>query len=237
MNTKILILTISSALLLTACFDTKKEVKKPDVTSLKTQKEKAAYVIGTQLGKQLMISKDDINLDAMKLGMKDVFSGTKSRLSDDEIRKTMETFTKAKQKREVAMVDKFSNLNIKEGKAYLQANKKKDGVITLESGLQYSVIKKGTGKSPKLTDTVVTHYHGTLIDGTVFDSSYDRGETVSFPVNAVIKGWTEALQKMKVGSKWHLVIPAELAYGKRGAPPSIGPDATLVFDVELLEIK
>ncbi len=237
MNTKILILTISSALLLTACFDTKKEVKKPDVTSLKTQKEKAAYVIGTQLGKQLMISKDDINLDAMKLGMKDVFSGTKPRLTNDEMSKAMEAFTQAKQKREVAMVDKFSSHNLKEGNAYLEANKLKAGVTTLESGLQYNVIKEGTGKSPKLTDKVVTHYHGTLIDGTVFDSSYDRGEAVSFPVNAVIKGWTEALQKMKVGSKWHLVIPAELAYGKRGAPPSIGPDATLIFDVELLEVK
>ncbi|WP_321777814.1 FKBP-type peptidyl-prolyl cis-trans isomerase [Sulfurimonas sp.] len=237
MNSKILILTISSALLLTACFDTKKEVKKPDVISLKTQEQKAAYVIGTQLGKQLMISKDDINLDAMKLGMSDVFSGKKPRLSNDEMRKTMEAFSQVKKKRELAMVDKFSNQNIKEGKAFLEANKKKDGVITLKSGLQYNVIKEGKGKSPKLTDTVVTHYHGTLIDGTVFDSSYDRGETVSFPVNAVIKGWTEALQKMKVGSKWHLVIPAELAYGKRGAPPSIGPDATLAFDVELLEIK
>ena len=166
MNTKFLILTISSALLLTACFDTKKEVKKPDVTQLKTQEQKAAYVIGTQLGKQLMISKDDINLDAMKLGIKDVFSGTKSRLSNDEMRKTMEAFTQVKKKRELAMVDKFSNHNIKEGKAFLEANKKKDGVITLPSGLQYSVIKQGKGKSPKLTDTVVTHYHGTLIDGT-----------------------------------------------------------------------
>ncbi len=205
---------------------------------LKTQEQKASYVIGIQLGKQLMISKDDINLDAMKLGMQDVFSGIKPKLSNDEMRQAMVSYQESKKKREIAMSGKFSSNNKQKGEDYLAANKKKKGVVTLSSGLQYKVLKSGTGKvSPKITDKVVTHYHGTLIDGTVFDSSYDRGEAVSFPVNAVIKGWTEALTKMKVGDKWQLVIPSNLAYGEQGAPPSIGPSATLIFDVELLKIQ
>lgn len=207
-------------------------------TSLKSQEAKASYVIGLQLGKQLITTKDDIDLDAMKLGMQDIFSGHKPRLSNDEMQAAAKHFQETKNKKELAMISKFSAHNKKEGAEYLAANKKKKGVKTLPSGLQYKVLKSGNGKvSPKATDKVVTHYRGTLIDGTVFDSSYDRGEAVSFPVNAVIKGWTEALQKMKVGDKWQLVIPSDLAYGEQGAPPSIGPDATLIFDVELLKIN
>lgn len=206
--------------------------------SLKSQEQKAGYVIGIQLGKQLLITKDDIDLDAMKQGMKDMFTGKKPRLSNDEMRSAMTTYQESKKKRELAMMSKFSDHNKKEAVAYLAANKKKKGVTTLASGLQYKILKSGKGKvHPKATDKVVTHYHGTLIDGTVFDSSYDRGEAVSFPVNAVIKGWTEALMKMNVGDKWQLVIPANLAYGEQGAPPKIGPGATLIFDVELLEIQ
>ena len=207
-------------------------------TPLKSEASKASYVIGIELGKQLMISKDYIDLDAMKLGMKDIFSGTKPRLTNDEMRQAMLDYQQSKKKRELAMAEKFSKHNKKEGKAYWEANKKKKGVITLPSGLQYKVLKSGNGKiSPKLTDKVVTHYHGTLIDGTVFDSSYNRGEAVSFRVNAVIKGWSEALMKMKVGDKWQLVIPSNLAYGEQGAPPSIGPGATLIFNIELLKIN
>jgi FKBP-type peptidyl-prolyl cis-trans isomerase FklB len=206
--------------------------------TLKSQEKKASYVIGIQLGKQLMISKDYIDLEAMKLGMQDIFTGKKPKLSNDEMRSAMIAYQESKKKREIAMTSKFSNHNKTEGAAYLASNKKKKGVITLASGLQYKVLKSGKGKvSPKSTDKVVTHYHGTLIDGTVFDSSVQRGEAVSFPVNAVIKGWTEALQKMKVGDKWQLVIPSNLAYGEQGAPPSIGPGATLIFDVELLKIN
>lgn len=206
--------------------------------TLKTQEQKASYAIGIRLGTQLMISKDDVDLDAMKLGMQDIFDGNKPKLSNDEMRSAMKVYQESKKKRELAMMEKFSTHNKAEGAIYLASNKKKKGVITLPSGLQYKVLKSGNGKiHPKLTDKVVTHYHGTLIDGTVFDSSVERGQAVSFPVNAVIKGWTEALQKMKVGDKWQLVIPPELAYGEQGAPPSIGPDATLIFDVELLQIK
>lgn len=206
-------------------------------SKLKTQEQKASYTIGVQLGTQLMISKDDIELDALKMGMKDIFSGTATRLSNDEMRQAMMNYQEKKKMREVAMATKFSAHNKKEGADYLAKNKNKKGVVTLPSGLQYKVLRSGNGKSPKLTDTVVTNYHGTLIDGTVFDSSMDRGKSVSFPVNAVIKGWTEALLKMKIGDKWELVIPSHLAYGEQGAPPKITPGATLVFIVELLDIK
>lgn len=200
---------------------------------LKTQEQKAAYVIGTQLGKQLLLSKDDLNLDALKLGMQDVFTAKKSKLTNAQMQKAVNVFQEKKMAKEKALIEELA----KEGKAFLDKNKSKKGVVTLASGLQYKVLKKGEGKiSPKASDTVKTHYHGTLINGVVFDSSYERGTPVSFPVNGVIKGWTEALLKMKVGDKWQLVVPSALAYGKRGAPPSIGPDATLIFDVELLEI-
>ncbi|MBU1657705.1 FKBP-type peptidyl-prolyl cis-trans isomerase [bacterium] len=207
-------------------------------TALVTQKQKAGYVIGVELGKQLIVSKDDLDVDAMMIGLKDMFSGTKPKLTNDEMRQAMMNYQESKKVKEQAMMERFMKQNKKDSEAFLLANKKKKGVITLPSGLQYKVLQSGKGKvSPKITDTVVTHYHGTLMNGTVFDSSYERGEAVSFPVNAVIKGWTEALTKMKVGDKWQLLIPAELAYGERGAPPSIGPNAALIFDVELLEIQ
>ncbi len=206
--------------------------------SLKSQEQKVGYVLGVEIGKQLIVSKEDIDLKALTQGMEDVFSGNKPKLSNEAMQDAMMKYQASKKIKERAMQEKFVSHNKKEGEAYLAANKKKTGVITLASGLQYNVIKSGSGKtSPKPTDTVVTNYHGTLINGTVFDSSYDRGQAVSFPVNAVIKGWSEALVKMKVGDKWHLVIPSHLAYGEQGAPPSISPGATLVFDVELLEIK
>jgi len=203
-------------------------------TSLKTQEQQAGYFIGIQMGTQLKNSKEDIDLDALKLGMEDIFAGEKPKLTNEQMQKAMMAFQNSKQKREMALLEKSK----KESIAYLEENKKKEGVITLESGLQYKVLKSGEGKvSPALTDTVVTHYRGTLSNGTLFDSSYDRGAPATFPVNGVIPGWTEALQKMKVGDKWQLVIPGSLAYGKRGAPPTIAPDATLLFDIELLEIK
>ncbi len=207
-------------------------------SALKSQQQKAGYILGLEIGKQLVISKDDLDLEAMNLGLKDVFSGAKPKLTNEEMSKVMISYEESRKTKEKAMLDKFMVENKKMGDAYLSANKKKDGVVTLDSGLQYKVLKSGTGKvSPKATDTVVTHYHGTLINGTVFDSSYERNEPVTFPVSGVIKGWTEALQKMKVGDKWQLVIPSNLAYGERGAPPTITPNATLIFDVELLEIK
>ena len=205
---------------------------------LKTQNQKSSYVIGVEIGKQLMVSKDDLDLESMMLGMKDVFANNKPKLTNDEMRTAMTSYQETKEKKEKAMIEKFTKENKKLSDEYLAANKKKKGVVTLPSGLQYKVLKSGTGKvSPKATDTVETHYHGKLLDGTVFDSSVERGQPVSFAVNGVIKGWTEALMKMKVGDKWELVIPAELAYGDRGAAPKIAPGATLIFEVELLNIK
>jgi len=203
-------------------------------SSLKTENQQASYAIGLQLGQQLSISKENVDLEALKLGIQDTFSGTKPRVTNDQMRKAMMAFQEKTQKKQQALLAKLGQ----EGDAFRKANKKKKGVVTLPSGLQYKVLKKGTGKvSPKATDTVVTHYHGTLPNGVVFDSSYERGTPATFAVNGVIKGWTEALQKMKVGDKWQLVLPPELAYGARGAGQKIGPNATLVFDVELLEIK
>lgn len=205
---------------------------------LKTQNQKSSYVIGVEYGKQLMVSKDDIDIDAIVMGMKDVFENAKPKLTDEEMRNAMTTYQDSVQRKEKAMLKKLTRKNKKESLAYLEENSKKEGVVTLPSGLQYKVLKSGDGKkSPRLKDMVVTHYHGTLIDGTVFDSSYARGKTIMFPVDGVIKGWSEALMKMKVGDKWQLVIPSELAYGERGAAPKIAPGATLLFDLELLEIK
>jgi FKBP-type peptidyl-prolyl cis-trans isomerase FklB len=228
MQKKVQLLLVTSALLCTAL---------SAQSALTTQQQKAGYIIGIEMAKQLIVSKDDLDLDALKLGMHDVFTGAKPKLNAQEMRETMRVFHEQKKKNEQKLMVKMTQENKKEGAAFLAQNKTKKGVVTLPSGLQYRVIKAGSGEAPKLTDTVVTHYHGTLIDGTVFDSSYDRGEPVTFAVNGVIKGWTEALQKMKVGAKWQLFIPSELAYGDRGAPPSIAPGATLIFDVELLDIK
>ena len=205
---------------------------------LKTADQKASYVVGIEIGKQLLVTKDSMDVDALMLGIKDLLSNSNPRLSNSEMRKAMTHYQNTKKANQNTKLKVFLEKNKKLSDKYLAENKKKKGVVTLPSGLQYKVIKSGKGKvSPKLTDTVITHYHGTLIDGTVFDSSYERGKPATFPVNAVIKGWTEALVKMKTGDKWQLVIPSELAYGDRGAAPKITPGATLLFDIELLEIK
>jgi len=186
---------------------------------------------------QLSQQKDEINVDNVILGLKDVFAGQQPKLTMEEMQQVMMTFQKNMQEKQQAQVKAVADANAKEGKEFLAANKKKDGVKTLPSGLQYKVLQSGKGDSPKVTDTVVTHYRGSLINGQVFDSSYQRGEPATFPVNGVIKGWTEALQKMKVGDKWQLFIPADLAYGEHGAGQLIGPNAVLIFEIELLEIK
>lgn len=206
--------------------------------TLKSQKQKAGYIIGLEIGQQLTPSKEDIDVDSLTAGLKDSLAGKTPKLTNEEMQTVMTAYQTTMQAKQKAIIDKLVSENKKASDAYLASNKTKSGVVTLESGLQYKVLKSGTGKvSPKTTDTVVTHYQGTLLDGNVFDSSYARGEPVTFPVNGVIKGWTEALMKMKVGDKWQLVVPAHLAYGDRGAPPTITPGATLLFDVELLEIK
>ena len=208
--------------------------KKPTLT---TEKDKVSYIIGTDIAKNLKKQGIDIDPELLFKGLKDAFTDQKLLLSDEEIQQVMSAFQQEMMAKQSKKAGELAEKNQKEGEAFLAANKKKDSVITLPSGLQYKVIAEGTGKMPTLNDTVTTNYRGTLIDGTEFDNSYKRGEPATFPVSGVIPGWTEALQHMKVGAKWQLFVPSNLGYGERGAGETIGPNATLIFEVELLSIK
>jgi FKBP-type peptidyl-prolyl cis-trans isomerase FklB len=205
--------------------------------TLKDDKDKVSYSIGLNIGRNMKQEGLDINPDALAAAMKDVFAGAKPQLTDEEVQQVMQDFQKKMMAKQMAVREEGLAKNKVEGEKFLADNKKKEGIKTTASGLQYKVIKDGTGKTPKASDTVKTHYRGTLINGTEFDSSYKRGEPAEFPVNGVIKGWTEALQLMKEGAKWQLFIPSELAYGERGAGKDIGPNSTLIFDIELLSVK
>ena len=203
---------------------------------LKTDKDKTSYALGMNAGTNFKQQSIDVNTDVFVKGLKDALSGAKPLLTDDEMRSTLMVLQKEMMAKQTEKMQALGAKNKKEGEAFLAENKKKEGVVTLPSGLQYKIIKEGTGKMPKAADTVTTNYRGTLTDGTEFDSSYKRGEPATFPVNGVIPGWTEALQLMKTGSKWQLFIPSNLAYGERGTGP-IGPNAVLLFDVDLISIK
>ncbi len=205
--------------------------------ALKTKKDKVSYAIGVNVGKGMQQESLEIDPDIFAKGLKDGMTGAKMAMPDEEMRQVMTAFQKEMAEKQAVKVKAVAEKNKKEGETFLAANKKKDGVKTLPSGLQYKVIKEGTGQTPKLTDAVTTNYRGTLIDGTEFDSSYRRGQPAKFPVSGVIPGWTEALQLMKVGSTWQLFIPSNLAYGERGAGNIIGPNATLIFDIELISIN
>ena len=208
----------------------KPAAKKPGTPALKTTIEQASYAIGVDIGKNLKGAGVEVNANLVAKGIMDALAGGKLLLSDAEMRNAI---TALQREAKLAIA---AEKNATEGKAFLAANKKKAGVKTTASGLQYKVIKAGKGASPKATDQVKTHYEGRLINGKVFDSSYKRGEPATFPVNGVIKGWTEALQLMKVGSQWELYVPSELGYGPRGTGADIGPNSTLIFKVELLEV-
>jgi FKBP-type peptidyl-prolyl cis-trans isomerase FklB len=199
---------------------------------LKDQKDKVSYSIGMQIGFNLGRQKVDVNSDILAAGIKDAIAG-KPQLTPDQVKDIMAQFEKDMETKQKALGEK----NKTEGTKYLEENKKKAGVKTTASGLQYKVVKDGTGSQPKATDMVTVNYRGTLIDGTEFDSSYKRGQPATFPVNGVIKGWTEALQLMKQGSKYQLFIPSTLAYGERAMGPDIGPNSTLIFEVELQDVK
>ena len=227
------ITTAALALSLLACTATAADTK----MTLKDDKDKISYSIGLNIGRSMKSEGLPINPDALAAAMKDVFSGAKPLLTDEEVKVVMENFQKEMQAKQLKSREEGLGKNKAEGEKFLADNKKKAGVKSTASGLQYTVIKDGTGKTPKATDTVSTHYRGTLINGTEFDSSYKRGEPAEFPVNGVIKGWTEALQLMKEGSKWQLYIPSDLAYGERGAGKDIGPNSTLIFEIELLKVK
>jgi FKBP-type peptidyl-prolyl cis-trans isomerase FklB len=205
--------------------------------TLKTQKEKFSYALGMKMGGNL--KKQDVPVDPNILarGVKDALAGGKTLMTDDEAQAALTDMQNDMRKKQQEKQQVAGAANKKEGETFLASNKGKEGVVTLPSGLQYKIIKDGTGPKPSATDSVVCNYRGTLIDGKEFDSSYKRGQPATFPVNGVIKGWTEALQLMPVGSKWQLFIPADLAYGDRGAGPDIGSDATLIFEVELVSIQ
>ena len=212
--------------------------KKPAVLTLKTQKDKASYAIGLNIGKSMHKDSVDIDPSILLRGLKDGLAGGKPLLTDDEARAAMVTLQSEMRKKQEEKMLVQGEANKKEGETFLADNKTKDGVVTLPSGLQYKILKEGTGPKPVATDTVVCNYKGTLLDNTEFDSSYKRGQPATFPVSGVIKGWTEALQLMPVGSKWQLFIPSELAYGARGGPGGgIGPNATLIFEVELMSVQ
>jgi FKBP-type peptidyl-prolyl cis-trans isomerase FklB len=206
--------------------------------TLKTQKEKASYAIGMNIGKNLKRDSVEVDPSIVYRALKDALAGSKLLLTDEEAKAALMTLQTEVRAKEEAKTKAAALENKKTGEAFLTANKTKDGVVTLPSGLQYKILKAGTGPKPTAEDTVLCHYRGTLVDNTEFDSSYKRGEPLKIPVGGVIKGWTEAIQLMPVGSKWQLFIPSDLAYGERGAPGSpIGPNSTLVFEVELVSIE
>jgi len=207
--------------------------EKPDLTN---PKQRLSYSIGADIGANFKRQELDVDAKALAAGINDALAG-KTTLSEAERKETLDNFRKEMMAKMESKQKTDGGKNLKEGEAFLAANAKKEAVTTLPSGLQYKVLKSGKGKSPKATDTVKVHYHGTLLDGTVFDSSVERGEPATFPVNGVIPGWVEALQIMKEGDKWQLTIPPKLAYGERGAGGKIGPNSVLVFDVELLSIE
>ncbi|MBQ6732548.1 MAG: FKBP-type peptidyl-prolyl cis-trans isomerase [Paludibacteraceae bacterium] len=193
--------------------------------------EKVSYALGLSIGNNLLSSGiKDMNLEQFTKGVSDVLKGATPDMKYDEAKKILDKFF-------TELADKINSQNIAVGKAFLEKNKKEEGVIELPSGLQYKVLKEGNGKKPKATDKVRCHYEGMLLDGTIFDSSIKRGEPAVFGVNQVIQGWVEALQLMQEGAKWRLFIPSEMAYGARGAGNSIPPHATLIFDVELLAVE
>jgi FKBP-type peptidyl-prolyl cis-trans isomerase FklB len=200
---------------------------------LDSNKQKISYIMGLQTANQIKSKGMDLDVDAFALAIKDSLAGQPSRLDQTEISNAVQQY----QQEQAKVEQEHAAQALEEGRTFLQANKSREGVVELQSGLQYKVIQAGSGKTPGADDTVEVNYRGTLIDGTEFDSSYKRGQSISFKVTGVIKGWTEALQLMKEGAKWQLFIPSELAYGKRGSGGKIGPNATLIFDVELIKVK
>jgi len=211
--------------------------KSPSSLVLKTDKDKVSYALGMNLGANLKRDSVDIDTAIFVRALKDTVTGGKTLLTDSEARAALTQLQTEVRGKQMEKMKLAGEANKKEGDSFLAANKTKEGIVTLPSGLEYKILTQGTGPKPAATDTVVCNYRGTLINGTEFDSSYKRGQPATFPVSGVIKGWTEALQLMPVGSKWQLFLPAELAYGERGPSPEIGPNSTLVFEVELLSIQ
>jgi FKBP-type peptidyl-prolyl cis-trans isomerase FklB len=208
-----------------------------EAPALKTEKDKLSYAMGMDLGTQLKTRSVDIDTAVFSQGLRDALSGGKTLLTEAEAKAIITELQKGILVKQAEQARIAGAKNKAEGEAFLAANKAKDGVVTVPSGLQYKILTTGTGKKPTLDDTVVCQYRGTLLDGKEFDSSYKRNEPATFPVKGVIKGWTEVLQLMPVGSKWQVFVPSTLAYAERGAGADIGPNATLIFEIELVAIK
>ncbi len=204
---------------------------------LKTQTDSVSYTIGMDIGKNLKNQKIEVVPEVLAQGIKDILDSNQTLLTEEQAQEVISALQQELMAKHQEMVEMQKEKNKKAGDEFLAENKKKAGVMTLPSGLQYKVLKMGTGAKPKATDKVTVHYKGTLIDGTEFDNSYTRGEPATFAVNQVIKGWTEALQLMPVGSKWIIYLPPDLAYGEQGAGQVIEPNSTLIFEVELIKIN
>ena len=226
-------LIVAGVLALSACGDKAGDVK------LDNDLSKASYSIGVKTGEQMKGRMDDLDFEAFVAGMRAGAQGEEGslKLTEEEMEAAIVAYQQQKFEQMEAEMKKAQEENLAKGDAFRKENGAKEGVTTLEDGIQYEVLASGEGAQPTLDDTVVAHYHGTLIDGTVFDSSVDRGEPATFPLGRVIQGWQEALPLMHVGDKWRIVIPPELAYGENGVGDAIGPNETLVFEVELLEVK
>ena len=233
---RIVIILISLVILLPFLSLATDENKDSDV-ELKTFADKISYVLGQEIGSGFKESPTDIDLELFMRGLKDSLNEQKPLLDPDEANQIKEEFSRQVKESRAKKIAALSEKNQQAEAAFMAENKTREGVVTTESGLQYMVLRKGDGSRPKSSDTVTVHYRGALLDGTEFDSSYERNQPASFKVAGVIAGWTEALQLMNVGSKFRLFIPSKLAYGKRGAGGKIGPNEMLIFDVELLEIK
>ena len=205
--------------------------------TLKTSKDKFSYALGMKMGANLHRQEVPVDPNILARGLKDALNGAKPLLTEEQAQAAIVEVQNDLRKKQQEKMQVEGAANKKEGDAFLASNKGKEGIVTLPSGLEYKIVKEGTGPKPAATDSVVCNYRGTLINGTEFDSSYKRGQPATFPVTGVIKGWTEALQLMPVGSKWQLFVPADLAYGERGPAPEIGPNSTLIFEVELLSIE
>ncbi|HEY9187273.1 MAG TPA: FKBP-type peptidyl-prolyl cis-trans isomerase [Bacteroidota bacterium] len=236
------ILILISILLVSIVYAQKKAPKstKPTETpkyEFKTMMDSVSYTFGVNIGKSIQRDKIDITLDLFFKGIKDQLNNSTILLSDQQMASLMQRFQQFMMERQQQMQKELADKNLKDAEKFLEENKKKEGIITTASGLQYKIITKGNGKIPTAQDTVVAHYRGTLIDGTEFDNSFKRNEPATFPVSGVIKGWQEVLQLMPVGSKWEVYIPPQLAYGEQGAGQVIPPNAALIFDIELISIK
>ena len=223
---------ITLTLIIAGCFFSgfAQKMKAPEKVKLENDIDSVSYSFGLMVAKNLLLQDiDNVNFDAFKLGFYHMMAGKKEKISLEDAHITIQSYIDGMRKEE-------ARNNLEEGKKFLEENRNEPGVVELSSGLQYKVIESGDGKSPKANDIVKVHYHGTLLDGTVFDSSVERGKPAILNVGGVIKGWQEALKLMRTGSKWTLYIPPELAYGESGAGEDIGPNSTLIFEVELLEI-